>query len=238
MNLKRVTFLCIALLICGMAVAEPRDEKALTVRTFQFKYKDADKATAVVKTMLSPEGSISIPAGSNALVITDRPENLKEIAAALAKYDAAPQLFRLDVRIVAASRDGSGSVPAELKDIAGKLALLRFNTVESLGSADMLEVAQMGLHVAQMTSQAGMRACFDAVTVNAAKVLGLERYGLEPGCDASFVLLQARDPLSERVHLGKAQFALYGLSAVIISSLRRIGRPRPVRNPQDAQHKA
>jgi len=138
MNLKRVTFICIALLIsCGMAVAEPRDEKALTVRTFQFKYKDADKATAVVKTMLSPEGSISIPAGSNALVITDRPENLKEIAAALAKYDAAPQLFRLDVRIVAVSRDGSGSVPAELKDIAGKLALLRFNTVESLGSADM-----------------------------------------------------------------------------------------------------
>ncbi len=65
----------------------------------------------------------------------------------------------------------------------------------SLGSADMLEVAQMGLHVAQMTSQAGMRACFDAVTVNAAKVLGLERYGLEPGCDASFVLLQARDPV-------------------------------------------
>ena len=34
----------------------------------------------------------------------------------------------------------------------------------SLGSADMLEVAQMGLHVAQMTSQAQMRACFDAVT--------------------------------------------------------------------------
>ena len=28
-------------------------------------------------------------------------------------------------------------------------------------------------------------------------------------------LLQARDPLSERVHLSKAQFALYGLGAVI-----------------------
>jgi len=50
-------------------------------------------------------------------------------------------------------------------------------------------------------------------------------------------LLQARDPLSERVHLSKAQFALYGLSAVIITSLRRIGRARPVRKPQDAQHK-
>jgi cytosine/creatinine deaminase len=33
------------------------------------------------------------------------------------------------------------------------------------------------------------------VTTNAAKVMHLERYGLETGCDASFVLLQARDPI-------------------------------------------
>ncbi|MDO8774053.1 MAG: amidohydrolase family protein [Burkholderiaceae bacterium] len=62
-----------------------------------------------------------------------------------------------------------------------------------LGSGDMLEVAHMGLHVAQMTSQKGIRQCFDAVTVNAAKVMHLEGYGIVPGCDASFVLLQARD---------------------------------------------
>jgi len=65
----------------------------------------------------------------------------------------------------------------------------------SLGSADMLEVAHMGLHVAQMTSQQGMGACFDAVTTNAAKVMHLSGYGLAPGCDASFVLLQARNPV-------------------------------------------
>ncbi|HEV7913159.1 MAG TPA: amidohydrolase family protein [Albitalea sp.] len=64
----------------------------------------------------------------------------------------------------------------------------------SLGSADMLEVAQMGLHVAQMTSQAQMRACFDAVTVNAAKVLGLPDYGIEVGRPADLVLLQAGSP--------------------------------------------
>ncbi|OYV00693.1 MAG: cytosine deaminase, partial [Burkholderiales bacterium PBB5] len=52
----------------------------------------------------------------------------------------------------------------------------------------------MGLHVAQMTSQAAMAQCFDAVTVNAARVLGLQGYGLDVGCDASFVLLQARSP--------------------------------------------
>lgn len=65
----------------------------------------------------------------------------------------------------------------------------------SLGSSDMLEVAHMGLHVAQMTSQAGMRQCFDAVTANAAKVMGLAGYGIEAGKEASFVLLQARDPV-------------------------------------------
>ncbi len=65
----------------------------------------------------------------------------------------------------------------------------------SLGSADMLEVAAMGLHVAQMTSQQGMRQCFDAVTTNNARILGLDGYGLEPGCRADFVLLQARTPV-------------------------------------------
>ncbi len=62
-----------------------------------------------------------------------------------------------------------------------------------MGSGDMLEVAHMGLHVAQMTGRQGILACFDAVTTNAAKVMHLPGYGLAPGCDASFVLLQARD---------------------------------------------
>ena len=65
----------------------------------------------------------------------------------------------------------------------------------SLGSHDMLEVAHMGLHVGQMTGMAEMRRCFDAVTVNAAKVMGLKGYGLEKGCRADFVVLQAADPV-------------------------------------------
>jgi cytosine deaminase len=48
-----------------------------------------------------------------------------------------------------------------------------------MGSGNMLEVASMGLHVAQMTGVAAMRSCFGAVTVNAARILGLEGYGLE-----------------------------------------------------------
>ena len=64
-----------------------------------------------------------------------------------------------------------------------------------LGSADMLEVAAMGLHVAQMTSQEAMRECFAAVTTTAARVIGLPDYGLAPGCRADFVVLQACDPV-------------------------------------------
>jgi len=62
-----------------------------------------------------------------------------------------------------------------------------------LGSHDMLEVAHMGLHVAQMTGTEEMRRMFEAVTVNGAKTLGLEGYGLEPGCFADLVVLQAGD---------------------------------------------
>lgn len=61
----------------------------------------------------------------------------------------------------------------------------------SLGSGDMLEVAGMGVHVAQMTSIDGMHACFEAVTTNAAKLMGLEGYGIAPGCNADLVVLQA-----------------------------------------------
>jgi cytosine/creatinine deaminase len=64
-----------------------------------------------------------------------------------------------------------------------------------MGSGDMLEVAHMGLHVAQMTSPNGIRACFEAVTTNAAKVMHLAGHGIEQGKDASFVLLQARDAI-------------------------------------------
>jgi cytosine deaminase len=64
----------------------------------------------------------------------------------------------------------------------------------SFGTYDMIEVAHMGLHVAQMTGSDQMKAIFDAITTNGAKALGLEGYGLEPGCHADIVILQARDP--------------------------------------------
>ena len=65
----------------------------------------------------------------------------------------------------------------------------------SLGTADMLDVAFMGLHVAQMTSPADMRRCFDMVTSESAAIMGLGDYGLEVGKAASLVVLDAGDPV-------------------------------------------
>ncbi len=65
----------------------------------------------------------------------------------------------------------------------------------SLGTADMLDVAFMGLHVAQMSDPAEMRKCFDMVTSDSARILGLEDYGLRKGARASLVVLDAGDPV-------------------------------------------
>lgn len=102
-----------------------------------------------------------------------------------------------------------------------------------LGSADMLEVAHMGLHVAQMTGQDAMRACFDAVTDTPAHILGLEGYGVSVGCKADFVLLDARDPV-EALRLRAARRAVVRGGKVIarsqpaVSSLNLPGRPQQV----------
>jgi cytosine/creatinine deaminase len=91
-----------------------------------------------------------------------------------------------------------------------------------MGSGDMLEVAQMGLHVAQMTSQAGMRACFDAVTTNPARILGLSDLGLHVGARADMVLLQARSP-EEAIRLRAHRL-------LVLRAGRVIARTAPVRS--------
>ena len=87
----------------------------------------------------------------------------------------------------------------------------------SLGSGDMLEVASMGLHVAQMTSQAAMRQCFEAVTTNPAKIMRVEGYGLQAGCHADFVMLQARDPV-EAIRLRATRLKVFRRGKLIAQS--------------------
>jgi cytosine deaminase len=104
----------------------------------------------------------------------------------------------------------------------------------SLGTADMLDVAFMGLHVAQMTHPDEMRRCFDMVTVENARIMGLEGYGLAPGCVASLVVLDAGNP-TEALRLRPDRLAVVSKGKVIVERQRNdarlaiSGRPASVR---------
>jgi len=92
-----------------------------------------------------------------------------------------------------------------------------------LGTADMLDVAHMGLHVGQLTGRDEMRFCFDAVTVNAAALLGLEHYGLRVGCHADFVVLDAADPI-EAIRLRAARLHVVRRGRVLAEASPRVSR--------------
>ena len=99
-----------------------------------------------------------------------------------------------------------------------------------LGSADMLEVAHMGVHVAHMTSQAAMRQCFEAITTSPAKIIGLQGYGIAPGCNADMVLLQASNPV-EAIRLRATRLKVWRRGKLVAGSpaatanLHLAGRP-------------
>jgi cytosine deaminase len=103
----------------------------------------------------------------------------------------------------------------------------------SFGSGDMLEVAHMGLHVCQMTSLAAIQSGYEAVTVNAAEILHLEKYGIAKGNWADLVLLQAADPF-EAIRVKATRLMVVRRGKVIAQSAERAselnlaGRPRRV----------
>ena len=109
----------------------------------------------------------------------------------------------------------------------------------SLGTADMLDVAFMGLHVAQMSHPDEMRTCFDMVTTNNAAILSLEGYGVDVGKVASLVVLDAGDPI-EAIRLRAERLCVISKGKVVAQRERRPvhldlpGRPATVERRHQA----
>jgi cytosine/creatinine deaminase len=103
----------------------------------------------------------------------------------------------------------------------------------SLGSGDMLDVAHMAIHALHMTSLDAMRAGFGAVTTTPAAILHLQGYGLEPGCLADLVVLDAADPI-DAIRTKAARLHVLRRGEVIASTpprrtrLTLPGRPKEV----------
>ncbi|MQW41184.1 amidohydrolase family protein [Sinorhizobium meliloti] len=103
----------------------------------------------------------------------------------------------------------------------------------SMGSGDMLEVAHMAIHVAQMAGIEDKCKIFDAITVNSAKTMGLEGYGLDIGCKADLVVLQAAD-VTEALRLKPNRLFVIKAGKVIARTAPRVselflsGRPASI----------
>jgi cytosine deaminase len=93
----------------------------------------------------------------------------------------------------------------------------------SLGTADMLDVAFMGLHVAQMPSPADMAKCFDMVTNVNAAIMGLDHLGLEVGKRASLVVVDAGNPI-EAVRLRPDRLYVIARGKVVSEKPKRDAR--------------
>jgi cytosine deaminase len=103
----------------------------------------------------------------------------------------------------------------------------------SMGSGDMLEVGHMAVHVAQMASIADKQKVFEILTYGNAKAIGLEGYGLDVGCHADLVVLQARDAV-EALRLKANRLTVIRRGKVIaetparVTALNLSGRPEQV----------
>jgi cytosine/creatinine deaminase len=91
----------------------------------------------------------------------------------------------------------------------------------SMGSGDMLEVGHMAIHVAQMAGVEEKVAIFDALTVNSARTMGLQGYGLAKGCYADMVLLQAQSP-AEALRLKPVRLSVIKRGRVIARTPARV----------------
>ena len=99
-----------------------------------------------------------------------------------------------------------------------------------LGSADMLEVAHMGIHAVPMTSREAMAWAFTSVTVNGHLAMGLPDPTLRVGGPATMVVLQARDPI-EAVRMKATRLVVIRAGQVLAETAPRLtalnlpGRP-------------
>ena len=78
-----------------------------------------------------------------------------------------------------------------------------------------------------------MRQCFDLVTVNPASIMHLEDYGLDKGCMASLVVLEAADCI-EALRLRANRLTVIAKGKVVARTRPRVaeltlpGRPKTV----------
>ncbi len=97
------------------------------------------------------------------------------------------------------------------------------------GAADQLQVALILCHAAQLSAPPEIDAALRAIGAAAAHLMGVSGYGLEPGCAADLVVLDA-DTMHEALRLQAARRWVIRRGAVVAqtqatSTLNHTGFP-------------
>ena len=109
------------------------------VRVFLLKQRRVEEAALLIRPHLSPSASVTLTPRLNAMTVTDREENLKQVARIIAEFDVPPRGFTFAVKLVRARADvPAGSMAQEIGGLGARLkSMFQFKDYSLIDSATL-----------------------------------------------------------------------------------------------------
>lgn len=106
------------------------------VKVFVLKYRQVEEAALLIRSHLSPAGTVTLTPRLKAITVTDREENLRTIRKVIADFDIPPRGFTFALKLVRARADvPAGSIAQEIGGLGAKLKqLFQFNDYSLIDS--------------------------------------------------------------------------------------------------------
>ncbi|AKO53396.1 amidohydrolase [Marinobacter psychrophilus] len=146
------------------------------------------------------------------------PDPFREIALALA--DAGVQVTALpSTDLFLNGREATHNVPRGVAPLArlhdyGVTCSLSTNNVGNpftpFGDVSLIRQANLLANVCHLGTPAGLTRCLSWISEESAKLIRLQNYGLTPGCNADFIVLDAESPAAVIASLAQPLMAFKG----------------------------
>lgn len=122
----------------GATAAAAQPAPRAEVFAYTFEHQPAEEALVLIRSLLSPAGTVELQAGGRAVVVRDTGEVVARVAEMLERFDHPPRAMRLDIhllRAVAAGQGGGENVPEEVVRVLRQH--LRYDHYAILGSVGL-----------------------------------------------------------------------------------------------------
>ncbi len=190
-------------------VAKPGETAALRLMVFSLQRKRVFDALAVVRPLLSEQGSVELDPAHNTISVRDNLSALSRVATAIREFDRESRPVRIDVQLIRAETAKISPVPFDVgiaPDLLGRLRqLMRFETFTLLAHSQI--ASREGEEVVYEMAQ-GYRLNFELGSIAAGKGIRLAGFRM--------VRVLPGEPENELVrtvvHLGLDQPLILGLT--------------------------